>query len=254
MDWSIPLDSSLEEVLSGLRFQPDCLLSLRFWIPISPHGIAKASPTIRLDVDTYALPDAGFAGFRYSITPLFVTLDSRPSSNGNRGTLPLCVWLTPPTANTLTFRKLRVFEALDSGAPLLTPLPNELTSIGFVPGVHFVGFHNEAELHTFVRHYLDDPKRLASHRPGQGGPRPWRTTPTTIASGRSTNICNALVRKSALRRGVGLNCAPVSCSSTFSPATAFYQAANHSSEKSLAMAFETPWSSTVGLLRWLALK
>jgi hypothetical protein len=28
--------------------------------------------------------------------------------------------------------------------------------LGFVPGVHFVGFQSEAELHGLVRHYLED--------------------------------------------------------------------------------------------------
>ena len=49
---------------------------------------------------------------------------------------------------------LRAFEAMAAGALLLTPLPTELTQIGFEDGVHFVGFRKETEIIPLVRKYL----------------------------------------------------------------------------------------------------
>ena len=49
---------------------------------------------------------------------------------------------------------LRVFEVMAAGALLLTPLPTELTQIGFEDGVHFVGFRQEKEIVPLVRKYL----------------------------------------------------------------------------------------------------
>jgi len=55
LDWSVPLDSSLEEVLSELPFEPDYLFHPDSGFPFLPDGIAQSIvPTIRLDVDTYA--------------------------------------------------------------------------------------------------------------------------------------------------------------------------------------------------------
>jgi hypothetical protein len=51
---------------------------------------------------------------------------------------------------------LRVFEVLASGALLLTSSPTELTQLGFQDGVHFVSYHEPAELSALVRKYLDD--------------------------------------------------------------------------------------------------
>lgn len=51
---------------------------------------------------------------------------------------------------------LRAFEALASGALLITPLPSELTSLGLLPGEHFVPFQHESELPALVRRFLDD--------------------------------------------------------------------------------------------------
>lgn len=51
---------------------------------------------------------------------------------------------------------LRVFEALASGALLITSLPSELTQLGFQDGVHFVGYRDPAELIPMVRKYLAD--------------------------------------------------------------------------------------------------
>ena len=55
LDWAVPLDTSLEVILSGLRFEPDYLLHPDSGFPFLPDGIARSIvPTIRLDVDTYA--------------------------------------------------------------------------------------------------------------------------------------------------------------------------------------------------------
>jgi glycosyl transferase family 1 len=51
---------------------------------------------------------------------------------------------------------LRVFEALASGALLLTSLPTELTQLGFQEGVHFAGYRELAELSGLIRKYLGD--------------------------------------------------------------------------------------------------
>ena len=40
LDWSVPLDSSLEEVLSGFPFQPDYLFHPDSGFPFLPDGIA----------------------------------------------------------------------------------------------------------------------------------------------------------------------------------------------------------------------
>jgi hypothetical protein len=226
LDWSVPLDSSLEEVLSVLPFQPDYLFHPDSGFPFLPDGIAQSIiPTIRLDIDTYAftrrrirwaslfdhvavchpgfetlfqrklkhfsilllahavhreyfdLPeidrefDFGWAGqiagpiykkraaWLPKLASRFRTNDWSESHNiegvaaiYRRSRIVVNIGRDdfPQDAN------LRVFEALASGALLLTPLPNELTSLGFVPGVHFVGFQDEAELHRLVQHYLDD--------------------------------------------------------------------------------------------------
>jgi hypothetical protein len=51
---------------------------------------------------------------------------------------------------------LRVFEALASGALLLTSIPTELSQVGFQEGVHFVGYRDAAEISALVRKYLND--------------------------------------------------------------------------------------------------
>jgi len=50
---------------------------------------------------------------------------------------------------------MRVFEAMASGALLITRLPSELTSIGFEDGVHFVGYTQHDEIVGLARHYLN---------------------------------------------------------------------------------------------------
>ena len=49
---------------------------------------------------------------------------------------------------------LRVFEALASGALLITSLPSELTQLGFQDGLHFVGYRDPGGLVRLVRRYL----------------------------------------------------------------------------------------------------
>jgi len=50
---------------------------------------------------------------------------------------------------------LRVFEALASGALLITSLPTELTLLGFQEGVHFVGYEKDSEILPLVRKMLE---------------------------------------------------------------------------------------------------
>jgi len=49
---------------------------------------------------------------------------------------------------------IRCFEAMASGALLLTFMPSELTSFGFVEGEHFIGFENEFELIEKIKYYV----------------------------------------------------------------------------------------------------
>jgi Glycosyl transferases group 1 len=51
---------------------------------------------------------------------------------------------------------LRVFEALASGALLVTSIPTELTELGFVEGEHFVAYRQEGEIVPLVEKYLSD--------------------------------------------------------------------------------------------------
>jgi hypothetical protein len=51
---------------------------------------------------------------------------------------------------------MRVFEAMASGALLITRLPSELTAIGFEAGVHFVGYDRVDEIVALARQYLSD--------------------------------------------------------------------------------------------------
>ena len=228
LDWSVPLDASIDDVLSGLAAQPDYLFHPDSGFPFLPNGIAQSVvPTIRLDVDTYAFTRrrirwASLFDHVAVCHPGFEALFQRKLKHPSTLLLAHAVhrehfdvpeidrefdigwvgqiagpiyrkraaWL-PKLASTFRTNdwsvphsiegvagiykrsrivvnigrddfpqdaNLRVFEALASGALLLTPLPNELTSLGFIPGEHFVGFRDEAELHTLVQHYLDDEK------------------------------------------------------------------------------------------------
>lgn len=51
---------------------------------------------------------------------------------------------------------LRVFETLASGALLLTSIPTELSALGFVEGVHFIGYHHENQILPLVQKFLGD--------------------------------------------------------------------------------------------------
>ena len=51
---------------------------------------------------------------------------------------------------------MRVFEVLASGALLVTSLPSELTDLGFVNGLHFIGYQEEREIMSIVQHFLGD--------------------------------------------------------------------------------------------------
>jgi glycosyl transferase family 1 len=62
----------------------------------------------------------------------------------------------PADANT------RVFEAMAAGALLVTSLPTDLTRLGFVEGVDFVGYEDEAGLFDMLRRWLDDDVGRAS--------------------------------------------------------------------------------------------
>lgn len=51
---------------------------------------------------------------------------------------------------------MRVFETMAAGALLLTRLPTNLASLGFVDGEHFIGFREESQVIALVRRYLAD--------------------------------------------------------------------------------------------------
>jgi glycosyltransferase involved in cell wall biosynthesis len=55
----------------------------------------------------------------------------------------------------------RVFEAMASGALLLTSLPTELTELGFQEGTHFVAYRRESEIVSLVHKYLQDERNRA---------------------------------------------------------------------------------------------
>ena len=68
----------------------------------------------------------------------------------------------PPEAN------MRCYEAMASGALLITPMPTELTELGFREGEHFVGWNDEAQILDLVQNYLsDEPRRREIARAGQ---------------------------------------------------------------------------------------
>jgi Glycosyl transferases group 1 len=57
---------------------------------------------------------------------------------------------------------LRVFEAMSSGALLVTSLPSELVKLGFVPGRHFMGYTDEREIVPLLHDLLlDESKRVS---------------------------------------------------------------------------------------------
>ena len=68
----------------------------------------------------------------------------------------------PPEAN------MRCYEAMAGGALLLTPMPTELTELGFREGEHFIGWRDETEIGDLVQGYLsDEAKRREIARAGQ---------------------------------------------------------------------------------------
>jgi len=73
---------------------------------------------------------------------------------------------------------LRTFEAMATGALLLTSLPTELTEIGFEDGVHFVGFRKEAEIAPLVRN-ISWKNRRGAESPRWCAIRFCVSTPTT---------------------------------------------------------------------------
>jgi hypothetical protein len=55
LDWSVPLDTGLDALLSRFPFTPDYLFFPECAFPLLPDGIAHSGiPTIRLDVDSFA--------------------------------------------------------------------------------------------------------------------------------------------------------------------------------------------------------
>lgn len=59
-----------------------------------------------------------------------------------------------PREDFLQEANMRVFEVMGAGALLLTRMPTELTDMGFEEGVHFVGYRDESEVVSVVRHWL----------------------------------------------------------------------------------------------------
>ncbi len=51
---------------------------------------------------------------------------------------------------------MRVYEAMAAGALLITRVPTDLTTLGFVEGEHFIGYRDEAEIVPTVRRFLAD--------------------------------------------------------------------------------------------------
>jgi spore maturation protein CgeB len=68
----------------------------------------------------------------------------------------------PPEAN------MRCYETMAGGALLITPMPTELTELGFREGEHFIGWSDETEIVGLVQGYLsDETKRQEIARAGQ---------------------------------------------------------------------------------------
>jgi hypothetical protein len=68
----------------------------------------------------------------------------------------------PPEAN------MRCYEAMAGGALLITPMPTELTELGFREGEHFVGWSDEAQIADLVQRYVsDEPRRQEIAGTGQ---------------------------------------------------------------------------------------
>ena len=226
LDWSLPLDTSLDAILSSLTFTPDYLFNPECGFPFLPEDIAQSRiPTIRLDVDTYtftrrrirwaslfdhvAVCHPGFdAAFRekishpatlvlaHAVHREFFDLPEIPREfdigwvGQTSGAIyhKRATWL-PKLASTFRTNdwshhytleevarvsrrsrivvniarddypqdaNLRAFEALAAGALLITAFPSELTSLGLVPGTHFVAYHHESEILTLARRFLDD--------------------------------------------------------------------------------------------------
>jgi hypothetical protein len=51
---------------------------------------------------------------------------------------------------------LRCFEAMASGALLITHKPTELSEIGFTEGVHYITYQHESEIDRLVKFYLEN--------------------------------------------------------------------------------------------------
>jgi len=54
---------------------------------------------------------------------------------------------------------LRCFEVMAAGALLITPIPSELSSLGFTEGLHYIAFKEENELYELVEFYLNHPQK-----------------------------------------------------------------------------------------------
>jgi hypothetical protein len=226
LDWSLPLDTRLDAILSGLPFTPDYLFSPECGFPFLPEDIAQSRiPTIRLDGDTYTftprrirwaslfdhvavchpgfdaifretIPHPGTLVLPHAVHREFFELPeiprafdigwvgqaSGPIYHKRAAWLPKLFsafrtndWSRPCTLEEVADvcrrsrivvniarddypqdANLRAFEALAAGALLITALPSELTSLGFVPGRHFVAYRHESEILTLVRRFLDD--------------------------------------------------------------------------------------------------
>jgi hypothetical protein len=51
---------------------------------------------------------------------------------------------------------MRVYEAMAAGALLITGMPTDLSTLGFVEGQHFIGYRDEREIVPAVRRFLAD--------------------------------------------------------------------------------------------------
>ena len=50
---------------------------------------------------------------------------------------------------------LRCFETMAAGALLITPKPTEMDELGFIEGVHYIGYEQEFEIENLIRFYLE---------------------------------------------------------------------------------------------------
>lgn len=138
---------------------------------VDPDPFAPRGEPRRYDVGWVGQADHAFYAARRRLLPRLATRFSmnewnRPHSYGEMAEVYRCSKIVvnisrddyPEDAN------LRLFEAMASGALLVTLLPTEAEELGLVTGEHFVGYRHDDELLDVLAHYLahdDDRARIA---------------------------------------------------------------------------------------------